>query len=250
MIRIIWYGQSCFELCYNGLSIILDPYEPWWTGLPGPTDRKADIVLCSHDHHDHCNYGAVLKEGGSFLINFIGFTKIGSKEVIKNGKILTTNGIEVKGITSFHDALRQRSGNSIYVFTIGDIKFCHLGDLGHDLDNNEVKEIGEVDILFLPVGGCFVISPEVALSVFNKINAKIVLPMHYKIQGLSPLYNGLCSIDDFVKGRKDTELIDGSIIEVSKESLPLEKKIIILSLWGKDWPGYVLMQKFKETGIL
>ena len=97
------------------------------------------------------------------------------------------------------------------------MKFCHLGDLGHELDDSTVQKIGSVDILFIPVCGNFTIDDKKAWNVIKRIKPKIIIPMHYKIGGLSISIAGL---DPFLEQSKYKVIYVGNEIDIEKEDLP------------------------------
>ena len=113
---IYWYGQACFKLKGKNAVVILDPFDPDFTGLRLPKDFEADIVLKTHDHKDHNNVNGV---SGSPLI----FGGPGEYEV---------KGVVITGIPSFHDNSegKERGLNTIYNITIDGLNVVHLGDLG------------------------------------------------------------------------------------------------------------------------
>ena len=108
-----------------------------------------------------------------------------------------------------------------------DITFCHLGDLGHELDEETVQKIGDIDILFIPVGGTFTVDAEQAWKAINSIKPKIAIPMHYKIGGLSLPIDG---IDPFLENNRYKTLKVGNEIDLEKEDLPSEMEIWTFTL--------------------
>ncbi|MFP3872146.1 MAG: MBL fold metallo-hydrolase [Candidatus Natronoplasma sp.] len=168
--RIRWHGHACFEIGDDNI-IVTDPHDGKSIGI-SPPKVEGDIILVSHDHYDHNAVREVDKEE-STIVN-----EPGEKEV---------NGVKIKGIRSYHDKSEGdiRGENIIYRFETDDTTFCHLGDLGHMPDEDTVEKIGEIDFLFIPVGGNFTIGPAQAKRVIEMIEPKIAIPMHYKTSGLS-----------------------------------------------------------------
>jgi L-ascorbate metabolism protein UlaG (beta-lactamase superfamily) len=170
--EIKWYGHSSFLLTTDkGIKIITDPYEPGAFGggiMYGPITDKADICLVSHDHADH-NYFAGLR---------------GSPQVIKTSGRHEVKGVVIEGIPTFHDASRgsERGNNIIFIVVADGIRVCHLGDLGHRLSDKEVKAIGQVDCLLIPVGGFYTIGPEEATAVADQLQPKLIIPMLWKTE--------------------------------------------------------------------
>ena len=115
----------------------------------------------------------------------------------------------------------------MYKFTCGGIRFCHLGDLGHLLDDDAVQKIGDVDILFIPIGGTFTVDDKQAWDVIKKIKPRIIVPMHYKIGGLSLPISG---IDSFLENSAFTVNYVGNEIDIEKEDLPEEPEVWTFTL--------------------
>jgi L-ascorbate metabolism protein UlaG (beta-lactamase superfamily) len=136
-------------------------------------------------------------------------------------------GIEIKGVQVFHDAQggADRGTNIVFGMTIDHIRVCHLGDLGHVLTTTQAYEIGQVDILMIPVGGNYTIGPEDAHRVVDQLKPKIVLPMHYATDKAKM---PIAPVADFIRGREDVVHIDSSEFEIRREQLPDERKIVIL----------------------
>ena len=91
-------------------------------------------------------------------------------------------GIHIVGVNSFHDDATgsERGANVIFILTIDDVRVCHLGDLGHVLTEGNVRGMGTVDVLMVPVGGTYTIDSSQADKVVNMVKPRIIIPMHYK----------------------------------------------------------------------
>ena len=212
MLQIRWHGHACFEIT-NDVTLVTDPHDGKSIGIPAPS-VTGDIILISHDHYDHNSVKSVEKS---------------DSKVVTDERKKTISNIEIKCIESFHDECRgeKRVKNIIYKFTMDDVTFCHLGDLGHKLDEDAVQKIGDVDILFIPIGGTFTVDAEGAWSVINLIKPRIAIPMHYKIGGLSLPIAG---IEPFLEKNKYKALKVGNEIDIEKEDLPDEPEIWTFSL--------------------
>jgi L-ascorbate metabolism protein UlaG (beta-lactamase superfamily) len=163
--KVKWLGHSCFLLtANNGTRVLTDPFDAS-VGYAVP-EVEADIVSTSHAHFDHSYVQAV--KGEFFHVSGIG--------------CFSHKGIEIIGVGAFHDSENgaQRGKNTIYKFVVDGIHICHCGDLGHILSSQQVKEIGHVDILLIPVGGFYTIGPEQAAEVIGKLSPAVVIPMHFK----------------------------------------------------------------------
>ncbi len=85
-------------------------------------------------------------------------------------------------LSTYHDQSQgqQRGSNTVFSILADDIKIVHFGDLGHILTSDQAAEIGTADIALVPVGGYFTIDAQQAHKVVEQVDAKIVIPMHYK----------------------------------------------------------------------
>jgi len=212
MLQIRWHGHACWEIT-NDLTLVTDPHDGKSIGIPAP-NVAGDIILVSHNHYDHNSVKTVEKS---------------SSKVVTDGRKRNISNIEIKGIDSFHDEEHgaKRGSNIIYKFTMDGINFCHLGDLGHELDDESIERIGNVDILFIPIGGTFTVDDKQSWNVINKIKPKIIVPMHYKIGGLSLPIAGL---DPFLEKAKYKVIHVGNEIDIEKEDLPSEPEIWTFTL--------------------
>jgi L-ascorbate metabolism protein UlaG (beta-lactamase superfamily) len=205
-------GHSAFLITSDkGVKIITDPYEagPGWAY--GAITESADIVTVSHDHFDHGNVAAVR----------------GNPEVVRRAGRSTAKGMEIKGIASYHDEAkgRLRGNNTIFCFDVDGIRVCHLGDLGHLLDDKQVKEIGSVDILLIPVGGYFTIDAKAATQVCNQLKPGVIIPIHY---GTEKGASDLAGVDEFLRGKTNVRRLDASEVEFKRGELPATSQIMVL----------------------
>jgi L-ascorbate metabolism protein UlaG (beta-lactamase superfamily) len=210
--RVKWLGHACFLITSrDGLRVITDPYAVGGGINYSPIKETADVVSVSHGHDDHSNVSALK----------------GKPEIINNAGIKTAKGIQFRGVATFHDEAqgRQRGSNTVFCFTIDDIKLCHLGDLGHVLNPELVSEIGAVDILFVPVGGYFTIDAAVATQVCDQLGPKVIIPMHFKTPKCT---YPIADVEDFLKGKKNVRRIDNSEVDFEVEKLPANTEILIL----------------------
>lgn len=167
---ISWYGQACFRLESKGVSVLADPFSKE-IGLRPPR-LNDNIFLVTHEHYDHNNVADAPAE--AFVIR-------GPGEYEKSG-------VYVEGVQSYHDKSQgtERGLNTIYLIRMEEMRLCHLGDFGQDkLTDTQVEAIGDVDILFIPVGGKYTIDGKEAAEVVKQIEPKIIIPMHYKVNGLN-----------------------------------------------------------------
>ncbi len=212
---ITWQGHSCFKIQdkvgSDGVTVVTDPFGKD-IGLKVP-NFEADIVTVSHNHDDHNNVGAL--RGNPFVIDCAGEYDF--------------KGVLVEGIDSFHDDKNgsERGRNIMYRMEIDDISVAHLGDLGAPLDNSQLEKLVGTDILLIPVGGKYTLDAKGAVEVISQIEPRIVIPMHYKTEGLTI---ELDSLEKFIK-ELGIEPVYEEKLKISKKDLPQEDmELIILSI--------------------
>ena len=208
--KVKWLGHASFLITADdGTRIITDPYEPNDSLKYGEINEAADVVTTSHGHSDHNNVKAVQ----------------GSPQVMeKSGEI---KGIRFESISAYHDdsSGSQRGANTIFYFEVDGIRVCHLGDLGHPLDDAAVGKIGKVDVLLLPVGGFFTIDAAVATGVMEKLSPAIVIPMHFSNDRCTFPIKG---VDEFLRGKENVTRLGVSEAEFHAGQLPNVTQIVLL----------------------
>jgi len=184
--KIKWLGHASFLLTSDGgLKVMTDPYEAGYRGIINyaPIRESPDIVTISHQHGDH-NYTGDLQ---------------GSPEIVQGAGKHLVKGIEFMGIPCYHDRVsgQERGDNTIFCFTLDDIKICHCGDLGHPLDDSIVSAMGRVDVLLIPTGGpAATLELDEAVALWEKLQPGLIIPMHFRNQKCSfPKYG----VDDLMK---------------------------------------------------
>ena len=210
--KIKYLGHASFIITSDtGVRIITDPYETSPDLTYGEITESAEVVTVSHGHFDHCNVAAVK----------------GNPEVVRGAVAREVKGIRFKAIPTYHDDAggRLRGSNTIFCFEMDGIRVCHLGDLGHLLDDRQVAEIGTVDILLIPVGGYYTIDARVASEVCNQLKPRIIIPMHYRTEKGIP---GIAGVDDFLRGKEGVNRLDTSEAGFKREELPSSTQVLVL----------------------
>lgn len=207
---ITWLGHSSFRIKGKLATLVTDPYDSS-IGLKFPK-TDADIVTVSHDHKDHNDLSRI--GGGYRLVSGPGEYEISE--------------VSIFGTSVYHDASggSERGRNTVYTITMDSIRLCHLGDLGHKLTQEQLGEIGQVDILFIPVGGVYTIDPSEAVEVVNSIEPKVIIPMHYGVPGLG--YQ-LSPVEDFVK-EMGMEPLKMDRYTITADKMPEERQLVVLEM--------------------
>jgi L-ascorbate metabolism protein UlaG (beta-lactamase superfamily) len=215
--QITYHGQSCFR--FKGLkgTIVTDPYDEY-IGFSLPS-LSADIVTVSHQHKDH-NQVAKIK----------GTARRKTPFIVDNPGEYEIGGVSVFGFDSFHDNQNgaDRGHNTIFVCLVDGVKICHLGDLGHLLKEEQLAQIGEVDVLLIPVGGVYTINPEQAVKVIKELEPSYVIPMHFKTALHDEnVFGDLATDDNFFK-LLNKEPAPQEKLDVGRDRLPEEIEVISL----------------------
>jgi L-ascorbate metabolism protein UlaG (beta-lactamase superfamily) len=208
--EITWRGHSCFLIKGKEQTIITDPCHPdlgYRLGEP-----KVDIVTLSHFHPGHSYIEGVSN----------------NPKQIKGPGEYEIGGTFITGIATFHDNKKGslRGKNTIYVIELDDITLCHLGDLGHPLDSHLVEELGDIDILFLPVGEVSTISIDMAIEILRQLEPSIVIPMHYKTEAFT---GNLSPVSKFLDKMRIKWLEARPKLSITSSSLPTTTQTIVLN---------------------
>ena len=208
--EISWYGHACFRLKSRCASVVTDPFDKS-LGLPLPS-LKADIVTVSHNTPHH-NYIAGVK-GKSLVIDRPGEYEI--KDVFVTGIHMEAN-----------RKTKTTTQNNIYVIYMDDISLGHLGDLAHVPTQRQVEDMGNIDVLMVPVGGLNSLKPAQAAEVISLIEPLIVIPMHYKLPNLTLK---LEPVSKFLKemGISKTETVD--TLKLTSSGLPDETQVVLMDV--------------------
>lgn len=212
--QIKWFGQSSFLLTSDaGTRLLIDPFDRF-LGYKMPKPIEVEMVAVTHNHGDH---NKIHVASGNYML-------------VNEPKEYSHEGISVKGIKTFHDKAdgKKRGNNIIFRFDVDGLKVCHCGDLGHILTEEQVKAIGKVDILMVPVGGRATINAADAAQVMHQLEATVTIPMHYSTKALGIIGRIVFDkVDKFIQttGQRTTEV---SLLDVNSENLQQYSGIITM----------------------
>lgn len=214
---IYWGGQALIKLKGKNATVIIDPFDPDFTGLKLPKELSADVVLVTHEHDDHNNAKVVTSpSGGKPMV----FSDPGEYEVAK---------VVITGISSFHDNSQgnQRGLNTIFHLMFDGLDIVHLGDLGQNsLTEEQIAQVGSTDILLIPVGSIYTIDGKIASDIVAQLEPRIIIPIHYFIDGLKFQLEG---VEKFLKEMGAEGVIPLPKLSINKDKLSEEPQVVVLS---------------------
>ena len=216
-VEIAYFGHASFRLKGRVKTVVTDPYGDQVGKYP--RDVEADIITVSHDHFDHNAVDKIKglpagKPGHPFVINGPGEYEIG--------------GVSVVGIPTWHDekAGGERGLNTVYVIEMEGLRIAHLGDLGHKLSDQQLEEIGAIDVVFVPVGGKYTIDAKTAKEVVGQVDPWVIIPMHYKMADFG--LKDVDLIDDFLKEMGKPEIVPVAKYSIAADRLPEDMQLVVL----------------------
>ena len=191
-----WNGHACFSLTCRGFTVVFDPYEDNYVPGFAPLDLEADLVLCSHGHGDH-SAAHVVK--------------------LRTGR---DNPFTITTIDTFHDPEggALRGTNTIHILEAGGLKAAHFGDIGCQLTPTQLAELQGLDVAMIPVGGFYTIGPEEAKALMDKLGARGVGPMHYRMGDVG--LPAVRELDEFLALAGDYVYYPGNTITINPGTKP------------------------------
>ncbi len=206
--HIYWHGQNCFKLVTKDVTLMTDPFGKE-LGIKPPR-TSANIVTISSEDYD----ASGIKD------NPLVFDTPGEYEA---------KGVLTRGLWSHRDGKggTERGVNIVFTIEMDGIRICHLGDIGHVLDDKLESRIDGVDIMMVPVGNQDVIDSKKAVEIVKQIEPSLVIPMHFKLPGLKPK---LSDASGFLREMGAKDVRPENKLLIKKKDLSVEKtEVKILS---------------------
>ncbi|MEM4598733.1 MAG: MBL fold metallo-hydrolase [Candidatus Diapherotrites archaeon] len=193
-IELVWLGHAAFKIKAEGLVLYIDPFEI-------SENEKADIILITHEHYDHCSekdIQKIIKEKTQVVCNKSTAMKLKTNAVIiEPNQEKNIFGVGIKAVPAYNIGKQfHPKGSGIgFIINIVGTRIYHAGDT--DLIP-EMHDISKIDVALLPVGGKYTMNPEEAAEAAEIIKPKIAIPMHYgaivgtpkEAQTFKELYSG------------------------------------------------------------
>lgn len=244
MTVIRWLGQACFLIMtLGGAHVLIDPPGPAVGYRIAAHSVPADLVFVSHQHPDH-NYVAAARPTGRGPTKVIkplappappSTDEYGDVNYSFGAPGLAADRVQARQVFAFHDNARgkQRGPDTITVLDSGGLRIAHLGDIGQTtLTDDQIKAIGRVDVLMIPVGGFFTVDGAQAAALVAQLKPRVIIPMHYRTQVLSAdLRSKLATRDAFLsamQGKAQVVTITARDLKLSPKTLPATPTIYLL----------------------
>jgi len=202
-------GHGCFRLRGKSAAVVSDPYPP--TLGPKLPRLEADLLTISHEHENHA-YTRAVKDGAYVIAG------PGEYEVA---------GVVVNGLPTYHDTAggAEHGRNTVYVIELDEVRVCHLGDLGHGLDDAMLGAIGNVDLLLVPVGGGRTLDGARAAEVVRQVEPRMVVPMHYALPAIK---KELAPVERFLQEMGVEAAEPQAKLSIQASSSEAETRVVLL----------------------
>lgn len=203
VVRVDWLGHNCFLLTSSiGIKLLTDPFNPKFTRYAKPEGLRSDIILVSHENN--------LVNNTDLVVN--------SPQVFRSASGMGSNrasGILIRGLPTYPNpgAPNILGMNMVYVWTMDGVRFCHLGSLKDGLPVADARAIGDVDVLFMPVGGEGNLTDKKRQQIVDQLRPSIIVPMGFR-SGTGGVHGKVVQL-----GSRS--------FDVSKADLPAETTILI-----------------------
>jgi L-ascorbate metabolism protein UlaG (beta-lactamase superfamily) len=221
--ELTWYGRTCIRLRGKDAVVVNDPYP----SIVGPTGRgiTGDVVTFSHpdDNHPPKKATKLSRDGGTAMPTSLepAFVLDGPGEYEVHDVLLT-------GVRTYRDNDKgsQRGRQTAFVMELDGVHTIHLGDIGHELTEEKLADIGRVEVVCVPIGGA--LTAATAAALVAQLDPKIVIPM--------PVCEDEAACDDAVKlflHEMGAEPMIQPKLSIMPSSLPAETTTVLLESRGK-----------------
>lgn len=166
-VRVDWWGHTCFQITSSlGVKVLTNPFQPGAAPFRQPPDMRPDLLLVSKERNDFNHVD--LPENAPRILR--GAATLGANNVAG----LTVTAVATGANTEPGSGPRM---NVSYVWNMDGMRFCFLGAPDRPPDQEQISEIGRVDVLFLPIGVSGSLSDAQATAVVEALYPRVVIPM-------------------------------------------------------------------------
>ncbi len=116
--------------------------------------------------------------------------------------------------------------NSIFVFEISNLCIAHLGHLHHELTRDQLRELGRIDVLFVPIDGSSTMTHDQAIAVIRQVSPRLIIPMHFGFFGSADMFFELAKKHWAIRSHPDSK------VEIRRDNLPRRTEVLFLQGGG------------------
>jgi len=222
--ELTWYGRTCIRLRGKDAVVVNDPYP----SIVGPTGRgiTGDVVTFSHpdDNHPPKKATKLSRDGGTALP-----TSLEAAFVLDGPGEYEVHDVLLTGVRTYRDNDKgtERGRQTAFVTELDGIHTIHLGDIGHELTEEKLADIGRVEVVCVPIGGA--LTAATAAALVAQLDPKIVVPM--------PVCEDEAECDEALKKflhEMGAEPQVQAKLSIMPSSLPAETTTVLLESRGKQ----------------
>lgn len=185
--RLDYMAHSCFLIESGGFRVLFDPYEPR-VGYAPPRVYNPDLVVVSHDHFDHNAVGQIP----------------GAAQVVRGVARREFGPLTLDGQVGWHGENEEADAVALTLLEWNDKRIAHFGDIGRELESEQVEFFKNLDLLMIPCGGDYTVNGVQAADLVRTLKPKIAIPMHYRTPFLDRgLFPNLQGAESFLESCKD-----------------------------------------------
>ena len=211
-LRLTYVGHATFLIETPQSVRIATDYNDWVKPAVLP-----DIVTMNHAHSSH--YTLNPDPGIKYVLH-------GWADDEKPARIdMTYKDVRVRNVPTnirTYDGGTERHGNSIFIFEAANLCIAHLGHLHHTLTQQQLNEIGKIDVVLVPVDGNYTLDLDGMIEVLKSLKAQVMIPMHYFSSYTLERFLGRA------RAEWDVRSVEVPTVVVSKATLPARPTVLVL----------------------
>lgn len=223
-VLIEYIAHASFLLTYKDHTLLLDPFaDTTWISYFFPRDIKADAIFSTHPHYDHD--GGIFRDLKPYWQGTMPFYQDPGEYTVGEFKM---TGIKGRHCDPYGKEFDQK--NTIFLYDVAGIRFCHWGDNG-TINDTIAPYLKNIDVLMLPIDDTYhILKADEVTAIIDYIKPRVIIPMHYKITDLEPAPDrpkNLGPVDAYIAARDNVTKLDGNTFALSKEGLPDNEEYLL-----------------------